>query len=80
MLSLLVNLVTLIIDFSVIGGTVSGIYFKQMGGEKWAWNVVLVATLFTVPFVLVFAYANTVDIALINFGGSFFWWLLFYWL
>jgi hypothetical protein len=41
---------------------VAGTYYKQMGGDKWAWNIILVGTLFTVPFVLVFGYANTVAI------------------
>lgn len=47
---------------SGIGGFVAGTYYKQMGGEKWSWNIILVGTLFTVPFILVFAYANTVAI------------------
>ncbi len=34
-----------------------------MGGEKWAWNIVLVAALFVGPILLVFAYVNTVAIA-----------------
>jgi len=45
---------------SVVGGFVAGSYFKQMGGEKWAWNIVMVATLLTVPVTCVFAYVNTV--------------------
>jgi len=48
---------------SVIGGFVSSSYFKQMGGEKWAWNIVLVAALFIGPVLIVFAYVNTVAIA-----------------
>jgi hypothetical protein len=48
---------------SVIGGFVSSSYFKQMGGEKWAWNIVLVGTLFTIPSIIVFAYANSVAVA-----------------
>jgi len=47
---------------SVIGGFVAGSFFKQMGGEKWAWNVVLVSTLLTIPVIIVFAYANSVAI------------------
>jgi len=45
---------------SVVGGFVAASYFKQMGGEKWAWNIVLVATLLTIPVICVFAYVNTV--------------------
>jgi MFS family permease len=47
---------------SVIGGFVSASYFKQMGGEKWAWNIVLVAALFVGPVLVVFAFLNTVAI------------------
>ena len=48
---------------SIISGYVSGSYFKQMGGEKWAWNIVLVGALFFIPVLCVFAYTNTVAIA-----------------
>jgi len=47
---------------SVIGGFVSASFFKQMGGEKWAWNIVLVLTLFTAPFVAIFSFVNTAAI------------------
>lgn len=33
-----------------------------MGGEKWAWNIVLVAALFVGPVLVVFAFLNTVAI------------------
>lgn len=48
---------------SVVGGFVSARLFKQMEGEKWAWNIVLVASLFTGPVVLVFSFVNSVAIA-----------------
>jgi len=48
---------------SAIGGYVSAGFFKQMGGEKWAWNIILVASLFSVPFICVFSFVNTVAIA-----------------
>lgn len=48
---------------TVLGGYVAGSLFKQMGGDKWAWNVMLVATLFTVPVVIGFSFVNTVAIA-----------------
>jgi hypothetical protein len=48
---------------SIISGFVSASYFKQMGGEKWAWNLVLVAALFVGPLLLVFAIVNTIAIA-----------------
>lgn len=47
---------------SGIGGFVAGRMYKQFNGDQWAWNIVLTATLFAVPFVLVVAYANTVAI------------------
>jgi len=46
-----------------ISGFVSATLFRQMGGEKWSWNIVLVIALFFVPVLLVFAYTNTVAIA-----------------
>eukprot|EP01116_Phalansterium_solitarium_P004253 TRINITY_DN151_c0_g2_i1.p1 TRINITY_DN151_c0_g2~~TRINITY_DN151_c0_g2_i1.p1 ORF type:complete len:595 (+),score=210.79 TRINITY_DN151_c0_g2_i1:115-1899(+) len=45
---------------SGVGGFVSATYYRQFEGDKWAWNLVLVATLFTGPFCLVFAFVNTV--------------------
>jgi len=47
---------------SGIGGFVSGRMFKQFNGDRWAWNIVLTATLFAIPFVCVVAYANSVAI------------------
>jgi len=47
---------------SVIGGYVSGRIYKQMNGEKWSWNLVLVLALWTLPFVCVFSFVNTVAI------------------
>jgi len=34
---------------SAIGGFVAARYYKQLGGDKWSWNLVLVATLLLVP-------------------------------
>jgi hypothetical protein len=48
---------------SVLGGFVSSTFFKQFGGEKWAWNIVLVATLYTAPMFVVFSFNNTVALA-----------------
>lgn len=36
--------------------------YKQFNGEKWAWNIVLTATLFAVPFVISVIYVNSVAI------------------
>jgi hypothetical protein len=34
--------------------------YKQLGGDRWAWNIVLTATLFAVPFLCAVIYANSV--------------------
>lgn len=47
---------------SGLGGFVAGRMYKQFNGDRWAWNIVLTATLFAVPFVCVVAYANSVAI------------------
>ncbi|PRP81869.1 hypothetical protein PROFUN_08733 [Planoprotostelium fungivorum] len=47
---------------SVLGGFVSASFFKQFGGEGWAWNIVLVGSLYTIPSIFVFSYVNTVAI------------------
>lgn len=31
-----------------------------MGGQKWSWNIVLTASLYGVPFLLIFSFVNTV--------------------
>jgi hypothetical protein len=46
----------------VIGGYVSATLYKQFGGDKWAWNIILVATLYTIPLLIVFSFVNTVAI------------------
>jgi len=45
-----------------LGGFVSARMYKQMNGERWAWNIILSAALFVVPFVLVVSYVNSVAI------------------
>lgn len=45
---------------SGVGGFTSATFYKQFEGDKWAWNLVLSATLFTGPFVLVFSFVNTI--------------------
>lgn len=47
---------------SILGGYVAGSYYKSMGGEKWAWNIVLVATLLLIPVIITFSFVNTVAI------------------
>ena len=34
-------------SFSVVSGFVSNSFYKQIAGDKWAWNLVLTASLFT---------------------------------
>jgi hypothetical protein len=48
---------------SAIAGAVSGNLFRQMQGQKWAWNIVLTASLFAVPFLTVFSFVNTVALS-----------------
>eukprot|EP01132_Coremiostelium_polycephalum_P007798 gene7798-9598_t len=47
---------------SVISGYQSGKMYKNMGGTKWAWNIILTATLFTVPLLIVAFFSNTVAV------------------
>jgi len=47
---------------SVLGGFVSASFYKQFGGDAWAWNIVLVGSIYTIPSVFVFSYVNTVAI------------------
>lgn len=46
-----------------IAGFVSGHIYKQFGGDKWATNAVLTASMFTVPFITTFAVLNSMAIA-----------------
>ncbi len=46
-----------------IGGYVSTRLYLQLGGARWATNAVLTASVFTVPFFLVFAIINTVALS-----------------
>jgi len=43
-----------------ISGYVSNSMYKQINGDKWAWNLVLTASLFTVPFFTVWSFVNSV--------------------
>jgi len=44
------------------GGFIGGRMYKQMNGDRWAWNIILTATLFVIPFVLAVTYVNSVAI------------------
>jgi len=43
-----------------ISGCVSSAFYKQLGGEKWAWTIVLAATLYAIPFFCVSFFVNLV--------------------
>ena len=45
---------------SFLSGFVSARMYKQMEGEKWAWNIVLAATSFSVPVAFVTAAADII--------------------
>jgi hypothetical protein len=43
-----------------IGGFVAGRMYKQMNGDRWAWNIILTVTLFIAPFFITVAFVNSV--------------------
>jgi len=43
-----------------IAGYVSSSFYKQIGGEKWAWNIVATATVFAVPFLVMALAVNII--------------------
>jgi len=43
-----------------VSGFVSNSFYKQISGDKWAWNLVLTASMFSVPFFLIWCIINTV--------------------
>ena len=43
-----------------IGGMISGRIFKQLKGKNWVWNIVLTASLFPAPLLLVFSVVNSI--------------------
>eukprot|EP00794_Sanderia_malayensis_P011974 gene11974-13211_t len=43
-----------------VSGYVSNSFYKQINGDKWAWNLVLTASLFTVPFFVIWSVINSV--------------------
>ncbi|EFA76586.1 TM9 protein B [Heterostelium album PN500] len=47
---------------SIISGYQSAKMYRNMGGNKWAWNIVLAATIFTVPLLIVAFLSNTVAV------------------
>eukprot|EP01112_Ceratiomyxa_fruticulosa_P014609 TRINITY_DN4200_c0_g1_i1.p1 TRINITY_DN4200_c0_g1~~TRINITY_DN4200_c0_g1_i1.p1 ORF type:complete len:612 (-),score=94.66 TRINITY_DN4200_c0_g1_i1:182-2017(-) len=47
---------------SAVSGFIGARMYKQLNGERWAWNIILTATLFGGPFFLSFAFVNSVAI------------------
>lgn len=43
-----------------VSGYVSNSMYKQINGDKWAWNLILTASLFSVPFFVIWSIANTI--------------------
>lgn len=46
-----------------VAGYVSGSFFKKLGGNHnppWTWNIILTATLFAMPFFIIWSTVNTV--------------------
>ncbi|KAG9486906.1 hypothetical protein GDO78_006999 [Eleutherodactylus coqui] len=43
-----------------ISGYVSSNFYRQMGGDRWVWNIVLTTSLFSVPFFLTWSVVNSV--------------------
>ncbi|XP_057308741.1 transmembrane 9 superfamily member 1-like [Hydractinia symbiolongicarpus] len=43
-----------------VAGYVSNSMYKQINGEKWAWNLVLTASLFSVPFFVIWSIVNSI--------------------
>lgn len=43
-----------------VSGYVSNSIYKQLNGERWAWNLVLTASLFSVPFFVIWSVVNTI--------------------
>ncbi|TKC38211.1 hypothetical protein EI555_015807 [Monodon monoceros] len=43
-----------------ISGYVSSHFYRQIGGERWVWNIILTTSLFSVPFFLTWSVVNSV--------------------
>ncbi|XP_041092632.1 transmembrane 9 superfamily member 1 [Polyodon spathula] len=43
-----------------VSGFVSSSFYRKIGGERWAWNIVLTTSLFSAPFFLTWSVVNTV--------------------
>jgi hypothetical protein len=65
--SLYVAIIVLYALTSCIGGYFASNFYRQFGGQRWAWPVVLSATLFPAPLLSVFVFVNTVAI---NYGST----------
>lgn len=43
-----------------VSGYVSSHFYRQIGGERWVWNIILTTSLFSVPFFLTWSVVNSV--------------------
>ncbi|XP_063769723.1 transmembrane 9 superfamily member 1 [Pseudophryne corroboree] len=43
-----------------VSGYVSSNFYRQMGGDRWVWNIVLTTSLFSAPFFLTWSVVNSV--------------------
>ncbi|KAK3751998.1 hypothetical protein QZH41_010966 [Actinostola sp. cb2023] len=43
-----------------ISGFVSSSFYRKIGGTRWVWNVILTASLFSVPFFVIWSFSNSV--------------------
>ncbi|XP_074838462.1 transmembrane 9 superfamily member 1 [Carettochelys insculpta] len=43
-----------------ISGYVSSHFYRQIGGERWVWNIILTASLFSAPFFVTWSVVNSV--------------------
>lgn len=44
----------------IVSGYISGSFFKKIGGTNWVWNIMLTASLFSVPFFIIWSIINSV--------------------
>lgn len=47
---------------AVIAGERSTFFYTHMGGTAWSWNVILTASLFAIPFIVVMFFLNTMSV------------------
>jgi len=60
--ALLVSAIVLYALTSFVAGGISSYWLKKMEGTNWVWNVVLTASVFALPFLLMAFFVNTVAV------------------